>query len=282
MKRTRNLQLPLLAALLTSTLFTGQTQAVDVILLPDFTLGCTGNCGTASATGTMATSLGFADYGFLSTNTTHLLTATTSLNLPEKEVNLGGGVKKVLEETNGSLMVSSNFAASQGQQLRVNFNYITTDADEFGDYAWAKIVNASTNASTFLFTARSTTQGNSVIPGGNDMPAIGADLSGTPDVNDTKPDWGPLGDSNNTCFNSLTNNGCGFTGWLTSTYTFANSGDYRLEFGVTNWGDTRFNSGLAFQFAGMTSPTPEPSTFLLMSAALALFGVNASRRRKRT
>lgn len=54
--------------------------------------------------------------------------------------------------------------------------------------------------------------------------------------------WAPLGDSSGSCYAE----GCGHTGWVKSTYTVQTAGTYQLAFGVTNWGDTALDSGMAF------------------------------------
>jgi PEP-CTERM motif len=106
------------------------------------------------------------------------------------------------------------------------------------------------------------------------------------------PEWSRLGEDSGQCFNV----GCGFTGWITSQYTFTASGSYILEFGAVNWGDDLYDSGLAFD--GITvagtpieelppggvpppvAPIPEPGSYALMLAGLACGGWYVRRRRR--
>ena len=80
--------------------------------------------------------------------------------------------------------------------------------------------------------------------------------------------------------------GCGHTGWVLSQFNIQNAGNYLLEFGVVNVGDSLFNSGLAF--SGITvdgvpvdpSPAiPEPKTYAMMLAGLGLLGFMARRKK---
>jgi hypothetical protein len=55
-------------------------------------------------------------------------------------------------------------------------------------------------------------------------------------------------------------------------HTIVNPGNYRLQFGVTNWGGGLFQSGMAL--AGSTVAVPAPTS-------LGLFGMAVMRRRRR-
>lgn len=200
---------------------------------------------------------------------------------------------------NGTKIVSSAFSAVAGDTLTLNFNYISTDGRGYDDYAWARLVDATTQeTAAWLFTARSTNsaRGN-VIPGDvlkrqvdgdapdkldavlNEGERIGFDVSSTL--------WQPLGSWSGYCWDDA--NTCGPSGWVQSDYTFAGSGSYYLEFGVINWGDEAFDSALAFDFAGLNAvnfpnaplitPVPEPETYAMMLAGLALLAGVATRRR---
>jgi PEP-CTERM motif len=269
--------------------------AVDVVLPADFSfVEHSGNYGIGTVDGILSTPWSTQPtYAYISTNTDFNIKAT-SLELAPDKVSVSGGETKSLAETTGSRLVTSAFTAVQGQTLSVNLNYLTTDAAKFSDYAWARVVNTQDSADfTFLFAARSTSQGSSVFPGAIELPGATKTIIDTnyfsahgvefnrnaPDVDGVSPVWAPLGGSSGTCFTASTH--CGTTDWLKSTYTFASGGSYRLEFGVAGWGDQLYQSGLAIQFDGMTSPNPEPATYALMGISLALIGLNANRRRKR-
>jgi PEP-CTERM motif len=68
-------------------------------------------------------------------------------------------------------------------------------------------------------------------------------------------------------------------------YAIPLAGNYFLEFGVVNWGDTALDSGLAFDGIAIDgepidpNPVPEPATLAL--AGLALAGLAATRRRRK-
>ncbi len=279
MKSTQSLKLHLLSAAVASTLCAPHASAVDLFQDP---WSCTGVCGVAtSEIGASASST----YGFV----------TTTGSSGAASLGQGG-------EANGSRVLSSSFSAVKDETLSFSFNYVTTDSKEFTDYGWARVIDtkgttltSDDSTAAWLFTARSSSKGGAVVPG-DLVPSNyfsnhtdGVTLTIPADFNEMRqaPEWDPLGGSSGTCFENKKE--CGYTGWLGSTITFANSGTYALEFGVTNVGDPFFNSGLAFRFEGVdkaqlesiASHAPEPSNFALMATGLALFGLHASRRRRR-
>jgi hypothetical protein len=164
------------------------------------------------------------------------------------------------------------FTATAGTPLNFYFNYVTSDGAGYADYAWAELFNSSNTPVSLLFTARTEPSG-SIIPG-TGLPAPNATLtpSSVPIIGGG-PDWSPLGTSSGDCYNS----GCGYTGWVLSSYDIPTNGTYYLEVGVTNWSDTAFDSGLALD--GVTiggvavgpgpGTTPEPSSILLLGSGLA-------------
>jgi PEP-CTERM motif len=216
-------------------------------------------------------------------------------------------------QTNGSMVQSSPFGMTASDSLVLHFNYVSTDGRNYEDYAWARLVNAGTNkTAAWLFTARSGNKpdndGTSDYINGNVL----ADQVGHDDLESGDPDrqlavnlpivpgilgstwWAPLGDSKGQCWDVGTS--CGYTGWVASNFQASTvkdfaSGTYYLQIGVSNWGDTVYDTALAFDFNGLDgqnflNPTnvfdnaalvPEPQSWLLM--ALGLAGLPALRRR---
>ncbi len=221
-----------------------------------------GNYGTLGANGVVTTSPEGGNYGWVASNT-----GITGLGLP----GIGG--------TDGSRLRSGVFSANAGDTLEFYFNYVTSDGAGFADYAWARLLDDLLNPIAVLFTARTTPGGNSVP--GFGMPPIVADT--TPDtvtITPGGPSWSPLGGYSGACYNT----GCGYTGWVESEYTIANAGNYILEFGVVDWSDQIYDSGLAFD--GITvggvpidpNGVPEPASLALLGLGLA--GLGLLRRRK--
>ncbi len=225
-----------------------------------------GTAGTSGANGvvTLAPIAGSTAYGWVSTAGSN---ATAGYNLGS--------------ETNGSSLRSVTFAAAAGDALKFSFNYVTSDGSGFADYGYANLLNASNGSiAAVLFNAR--TQPAGTIAPGFGLPAPVATLvPATVPIIPGGPSWAPLGGDSGDCFNS----GCGYTGWIQSTYDIASAGNYILEFGVTNWDDSLYASGLAFDgitVAGVEIPPaiPEPETYALMLGGLALMGWVARRRKQ--
>ena len=77
------------------------------------------------------------------------------------------------QESNGSFAQTPTFTVAAGDKLNFSFNYITTDGGKFTEYAWAGLFSGA-GAGTFhsyLFTARTTTSGNTVP--GFGLPGLG-------------------------------------------------------------------------------------------------------------
>lgn len=259
--QTRNLILSALAALTLATPAVAGT--FDDSIPAGWT--CGGSCGTSGANGVvpLAPSGGSA-YGWIST---YGSAATASL----PGVGAGG------EDANGSTLRSLAFNADSGALLDFRFNYITTDGAGYADYAWARLLNQDNTPVAILFTARTNSAGNAVP--GFDLPPPQATLTPFPvPIVEGQTDWSPLGPDGDECYDT----GCGSTGWVRAQYTISSEGMYRLEFGVTNWSDTDFDSGMAFDaitLGGAPLPIPEPGQYAMLLAGLA--ALTAFKRRAR-
>lgn len=222
---------------------------------------CTGNCGVSGADGVVTSApTGSINYGWVSTAQ------------GMEGVGLTGLVGK-----EGSVLKSNLFSANAGDDLEFFFNYVTSDGSGFADYAWARLLDSASNQVAMLFTARTKASGN-IVPGLG-MPTPEATLTpGTVEIIAGGPAWAPLGADSTKCYAT----GCGYTDWVQSNYSILNSGSYFLEFGVTNWTDNGYDSGLAFDgitVAGVDiTPVDEPISLAVFG--LALMGLAAARQRK--
>jgi hypothetical protein len=221
---------------------------------------CIGNCGTLGANGDVTAPPIGSTYGYVSS-----FQGVTGAG----EITGVGG-------TNGSEFTTSSFSSNAGASLNFYFNYITGDGtSEFPDYGFAELETSTGNHVAYLFTARTVAGSGDTSPGFG-LPTNDSTLNpaNTP-INPGATHWDPLGSSSGGCYGGP-GNGCGNTGWIQSTYTIGSAGDYELRFGVTNFGDTAVDSGLAF--AGVTvggvpvsvGGVPEPATW-----AMFLFGFGA-------
>jgi hypothetical protein len=247
----------------------GSAQAAGVAPPGDLaTWACVGQCGSSAADGDITLSpFGSAAYGYVATAGSTVYGASPLV--------LGGNSRGI--ETNGSVITSSPFSAAAGDQIDVQFNYVSTDGKGFDDYAWARLVNASdTSLVAWLFTARSSNSATgNIVPGDvlrkedfdpRDVIVNYDSFSFTSKTTDDPINWAPLGASNGSCWRDNAA-GCGFTGWLQSRHTFALGGSYRLEVGLVNWGDEAYDSGLAFDVVGLTAAAvPEPAGWQLLLA----------------
>jgi hypothetical protein len=220
---------------------------------------CVGNCGTDGADGVVTLSpTGNSSYQFVST-----FQGATGAG----QISGAGG-------TDGSQFTSAVFGATAGQPLTFYFNYVTSDGTSgFPDYAWAQLLTASATPVTFLFTARTVPSGNTSP--GQGLPPDGSTLTpSTTAIIGGAPVWSPLGaSSSGTCFGP----GCGYTGWIQSTFAIPTTGNYEVVFGVTNFSDTIFDSGLAFDGLAIGGTpigpgVPEPSTWAMMLIGFAGLG----------
>ena len=238
---------------------------------------CVGSCGHDFADGDVsAAPVGDGTFGWVST--------AGGIDGAGQLAGIGG--------TNGSTFTTS-FVAAAGDQLRYVFNFVSSDGQSapgefiYEDYASVQLLDAATDALVaVLFNAR--TEPSGPIAPGDGLPPIDPGVTLNPaSVGITLgsganggPVWAPLGGSSGTCWGP----GCGLTGWVESTYTIAAGGSYKLQFAVTNWGDTAYDTGLAY--AGLTvggTPivdfVPEPETWALMIAGFGMVGAAQRRRR---
>lgn len=196
---------------------------------------CTGTCGESSNDGVVVST----KYNWVST---------------AKGVQ-GAGLGLGRSEGPASKLKSETFDASTGQTLSFDFNFITSDGLGFSDFLWARLLDEKLNQVEMIRTGRAR---NSVYTGADSLRM----LPGTT--------WSPLGTDSGNCFGS----GCGNSGWINVEYTFHKPGDYILEFGVANWLDCAYQSGLAFTNVKVfdeyakTESVPEPNTFLLCILAI--------------
>lgn len=240
------------------------------IATPAFADVCTGNCGTLGANGVVTAPPAFGpNYQYV----------TTSGGVT------GAGQIAGVAGTNGSQLITSTFSANAGDVLNFYFNYVTSDGTgQYTDYAFAELLNNSLS-SAYLFTARTTPTGNT-SPGFGLPPNSSTLTPGTTPINPAATNWSPLGASSGSCFQS-SSSGCGNTGWIGSSYTLTSNGVYSIRFGVTNVGDTNFDSGLAFagvtinnvQVNPITGAAPEPAAWALMIMGFGMVGFALRRRR---
>lgn len=222
---------------------------------------CTGNCGASAADGVVTLAPdGGSKYGWVST--------AGGVN--------GAGQLSSIGGTNGSTLTSVLFSAEAGDTLAFAFNYITSDGAGFADYAWARLLDASMNEVALLFTARTKPSGT-IVPG-DGMPDPEATLEpAMVEIIGGAPSWSVLGGSSDTCYSA----GCGYTDWVKSTYEILAAGNYYLQFGVTNWSDEIYDSGMAIDgvtIGGKPITVPEPASLLMVMLGLA--GLAGARRRR--
>lgn len=234
---------------------------------------CNGNCGTLGADGDVSApppAAGSANYTWVSTS-----------GGPSGVGQIGG-----VGGTNGSEFLSDTFSAAAGDELDFFFNYVTADGTgAFVDYSFAELLTPGMAHVAWLFTARTNPAGQT-SPGfglpANDSTLTPASVTVAPGATN----WSPLGSSSGGCYGGP-GNGCGNTGWVESTYTIAGAGDYVLRLGVTNYGDTAVDSGLAFAGAKvggvgipLPSDAPEPASWAMMLAGFGAIGAAMRQRRR--
>lgn len=227
-----------------------------------------GNAGTnTAADGVVTLAPGFGSYQWISTDGG----VDDAGKLP---------VGPTGQETDGSFAQTPTFSVNVGDKLNFYFNFVTSDGKEFTEYAWAGLYQGTSTFDSYLFTARTTTSGDTVP--GFGLPGLGTGVTLTPSstaIIDGGPTFSPLGGSSGACYGQ----GCGYTNWVKMEYTFTAAGTYSLGFGVTNALDTLYDS--AFAIAGVAindvpiDKVPEPTTMLLFGTGLAGLAAVARRRR---
>ncbi len=226
---------------------------------------CSGSCGSDGADGVVTLSpTGNSQYQWVSTSGGLLGVGA----LP--------GVGGVGNPTNGSTLTTSMFSAAAGAPLNFYFNFVTSDGSGFADYAWAELLNSASTPVALLFTARTAPSG-SIVPGFS-MPPPSATLTpASVPIIGGGPTWSPLGGYSGLCYAA----GCGYTGWVQSSYLIPTAGNYILEVGAVNWNDTAYDTGMALD--GVTvagtpiTGTPEPQTMMLLGIGIATILVSRKR-----
>lgn len=227
---------------------------------------CIGTCGVSGADGYVSASPLGGSYQYVST----------------AAGGWGAGQIGGVGGTNGSEYLTPVFSAGAGDVLNFYFQYVTSDGAGFADYAFAELLSGSGSHVAYLFTARTTTSGDTSP--GFALPSNDSTLNpGSTPIIANETIWSPLSDTSGACFDI----GCGRTGWIQSQYAMLTAGEYQLRFGVSNWDDTLYQSGLAFDgvtIAGTPIPgpgVPEPASWAMMIGGFALVGGALRSRRTR-
>lgn len=229
---------------------------------------CNGYCGFASPNGVVsAPPIGDENYNFVS---------TFGSEFGAGQIN---GVGAGGEFATGSEFTTSLFTASAGDKLNFFFNYVTSDGfGDFADYSFGELLSDGEHAA-WLFTARTLPDG--IVSSGPDLPLNEAALS--PEFSSLipgGPEWDQLGGWSQACGGE----GCGYTGWVGAEYDIVSEGNYSVRFGVTNYGDAQYDSGLAFTdfvlTSGGVSAVPEPSSWAMMLFGFGVVGLMSRSRRR--
>jgi hypothetical protein len=255
---TMSLRTALVASAFTIAALTGASSASATT--------CIGACGALGPDGVVTAPPGGSSYGYVTT-----------------QGGVGGaGQISGVGGTNGSEFITDAFAATNGDVLEFQFNYVTSDGAGFSDYSFAELLTGTGAHVAWLFTARTTPSGDT-SPGFGLPPNDSALTPATTPIIGGGVSWSPLDPNDSPCYDS----GCGYTGWIKSDYTIATDGSYKLRFGVTNSIDTRWNSGLAYAGANVggtpidtgNGGVPEPATWAMM--LMGMFGLGSMLRTRK-
>lgn len=238
---------------------------------------CVGACGSMSANGDVTAPPGSSSYGYVST--------WGGVD--------GAGQLPMIGGTDGSMFTTAAFSATEGETLRYDFNFITSDGQSgpgqfiYEDYAFVQLLDAATGQSVaMLFNAR--TEPDVLAVPGFGLPPIAPGVTLTPASAAIQlgtgagggPRWSALGDYSGQCWGP----GCGYTGWVRSEYQVQTAGQYRLAFGVSNWGDTIYDTGLAYSGIRIGEReikdhegVPEPAAWALMILGFGAAGAQLRR-----
>ena len=199
--------------------------------------------------------------GWTTDGTSGTSTALTNLG-PTEGNNFGfittpGNVNTSLGGTGGTTLTSSTFSAVGGQQLSLDFNFLTTDGTtSFQDFMFIQLLDASNAVVATLANGNTTGATSQAVPAlGGPAPGItaGVALSGTIPRFFDGIATGPLGGVTFGPSKFGGGNG-GSTGWITSTFTIPTTGTYKLLFVVMDFGNRNFPSALAIDNIAVTSP----------------------------
>jgi hypothetical protein len=202
---------------------------------------------------------------------------------------LGVGTVTGNNETNGSSFTYSPFSAQAGDRLSFYFNYITSDGNQFPDYAWSQLYNAAGGGLVAtLITAETQPSGNIVPAHDPGFPPVTVTLNpaSVPIISGGPNDvWSHLGQWSGLCYGAtVSDQGCGHTGWIQASYIFQSTGTFLLTMGVTNVIDEKYDSGLAFGDPTINGVPlgqgPLPAALPMFVAGLGGLGMLAWRRRR--
>ncbi len=178
-------------------------------------------------------------------------------------------------------LLTNAFHAAGGQEISFIYDFVSSDGTAYKDYAFVELINLDTGSATQIINMRYNGAGNSVVHGLGLPPMVGT-VGPSVMMYPDPPEWSPLGGSSGSCWFT----GCGYTGWQFESYVIpANkSGNYELRFGVANWDDRAFDTGLAFSALSLDGVAvglaPEPASWAMVMAGFFAAGSILRRQRQ--